>query len=172
MEPENNNNDDAHSAKRMRLETEQRTAFEEDMALIRSAIRDGSSQADRTSAVMNNNHDTAVAVGGGGEIGNGSHRHQQGGESTFQQQQQMGGESTLQDVNPIAGPQHASLAFRPPQAANGLYHQRTSNTNDDSDEDGEGNWLQNFTPHHTRVGGNYQVTELPTPSSWRPEGNR
>lgn len=34
----------------------------------------------------------------------------------------------------------------------------------DSDDDEGGNWLNKFTPHHTRVGEQYQVTELPVPS--------
>mmetsp|Transcript_4229 Transcript_4229/g.6523 ORF Transcript_4229/g.6523 Transcript_4229/m.6523 type:complete len:119 (+) Transcript_4229:19-375(+) len=34
----------------------------------------------------------------------------------------------------------------------------------ESDEEEGGNWLKNFTPHHTRVGENFQVTDLPTPS--------
>ena len=35
----------------------------------------------------------------------------------------------------------------------------------DSDDEEGGNWLKNFTTHHTRVGEQYQVTDLPTPSS-------
>ena len=35
----------------------------------------------------------------------------------------------------------------------------------ESDDEEGGNWLKNFTPHHTRVGENFQVTDLPTPSS-------
>jgi hypothetical protein len=32
----------------------------------------------------------------------------------------------------------------------------------DNDDDDGGNWLKNYTPHHTRIGPNYQVTDLPT----------
>jgi len=35
----------------------------------------------------------------------------------------------------------------------------------ESDDEEGGNWLKNFTPHHTRVGENFQVSDLPTPSS-------
>ena len=35
----------------------------------------------------------------------------------------------------------------------------------DDDEEGAGNWLKTFTPHHTRVGSEFQVTELPTPQA-------
>jgi hypothetical protein len=35
----------------------------------------------------------------------------------------------------------------------------------ESDDETSGNWLKNFTPHHTRVGESYQVTDLPTPSA-------
>lgn len=35
----------------------------------------------------------------------------------------------------------------------------------DSDNEVEGNWLKSYTPHHTRIGAEYQVTDLPTPSS-------
>eukprot|EP00985_Skeletonema_marinoi_P005009 scaffold2173_cov91-Skeletonema_marinoi.AAC.3 len=35
----------------------------------------------------------------------------------------------------------------------------------ESDDEEGGNWLKNFTPHHTRVGENFQVTDLPTPSA-------
>jgi len=38
----------------------------------------------------------------------------------------------------------------------------------ESDDEMEGNWLKNFTPHHTRVGADYQVTDLPTPSASLP----
>ena len=38
-------------------------------------------------------------------------------------------------------------------------------TRADSDDEDGGNWLKNFTTHHTRVGEKYQVTDLPIPSS-------
>ena len=34
----------------------------------------------------------------------------------------------------------------------------------DSDDEEGGNWLKNFTAHHTRIGEHYQVTDLPIPS--------
>lgn len=34
---------------------------------------------------------------------------------------------------------------------------------EESDDEEDGNWLKKFTPHHTRVGADYQVTDLPTP---------
>jgi hypothetical protein len=44
-------------------------------------------------------------------------------------------------------------------------HQQHQEGHESDDEEGEGNWLKNFTPHHTRVGDSYQVTNLPTPSA-------
>jgi len=70
------------------------------------------------------------------------------GESTTQQQ-------ITQQSNESAASQHA---------AGGDMHQRT--TGDDNpmgSDDEEGNWMQNYTPHHTRVGADYQVAELPAP---------
>jgi len=43
----------------------------------------------------------------------------------------------------------------------------TSDNNNDNDNDNGGDaeqWLKNYTPHHTRIGPNYQVTDLPTAS--------
>ncbi|KAL3791876.1 hypothetical protein HJC23_010736 [Cyclotella cryptica] len=41
----------------------------------------------------------------------------------------------------------------------------------DSDDDEDGNWLKNFTSHHTRIGEDYQVMDLPLPICNRKELN-
>ena len=51
------------------------------------------------------------------------------------------------------------------QAAQGGIYQRSTGEDNpmDGSDDEEGNWMQNYTPHHTRVGKDYQVAELPAP---------
>ena len=70
------------------------------------------------------------------------------GESTPQQQQsqQPSGSSSTQQQ------QHAQ--------GGGGQSRSTGVMDSDDDEDGN-NWLQNYTPHHTRVGSDYQVADLP-----------
>ena len=50
-------------------------------------------------------------------------------------------------------------------AQGGGIHQRSTGDDNpmDGSDDEEGNWMQNYTPHHTRVGKDYQVAELPAP---------
>lgn len=62
------------------------------------------------------------------------------------QSQATAGESTSEQGSQLQ--QHASLNM----------------SRADSDDEGEGNWLKSYTPHHTRIGADYQVTDLPTPS--------
>ena len=90
------------TAKRQRLETEQRTAYEEDIARVRAA---GGTQ-------------NQSGVGNSNSVG-----------------QSDAGESTAENTNMA-----------------------------DSDAEDGGNWLKKFTTRHTRIGENYQVTDLPVPS--------
>ena len=106
-------NTDRKDAKRQKMLSEQRSAYEEDMARINAALNEQSQSAP-----------AAAASAGGGETNE--------NRDVTQQQQP------------------------PPQQQGG--HES------DDDEDG-GNWLKNFTPHHTRVGEDFQVTNLPTPSA-------
>ena len=117
-----NNDDDRKDAKRQKLQSEQRAAYEEDMARINSALRESETSHSSDAAadaeeVKNENSD-----------GN----QQEPGESQPQQQPQ-------------------------PQ-------QQAAGEESDDEEEGAGNWLKNFTPHHTRVGSEFQVTELPMPT--------
>ena len=43
--------------------------------------------------------------------------------------------------------------------------QQQGGNGNESDEEEGGNWLKKFTPRHTRVGENFQVTDLPIPSA-------
>lgn len=106
-------NNDRKDAKRQKMLSEQRSAYEEDMARINAALNEQPGES----------APAAAASAGGGETNENSGVTQQ-----QQQPSQQGG--------------HES----------------------DDDEDG-GNWLKNFTPHHTRVGEDFQVTNLPTPSA-------
>ena len=105
-------NNDRKDAKRQKMLSEQRSAYEEDMARINAALNEQSQSAP-----------AAAASAGGGETNE--------NRDVTQQQQ-------------------------PPPQQGG--HES------DDDED-SGNWLKNFTPHHTRVGEDFQVTNLPTPSA-------
>jgi len=79
------------------------------------------------------------------------HTTNTGGDSTTQQQ------ITVQQSNESAASQHAAHQ-------GGDIHQRTTENDNSMDSDNEeGNWMQNYTPHHTRVGADYQVAELPAP---------
>ena len=57
-----------------------------------------------------------------------------------------------------------SQSSQPPQPQQQQQQQQVGQESDD-DEEGAGNWLKTFTPHHTRVGSEFQVTELPTPQA-------
>eukprot|EP00574_Skeletonema_japonicum_P004442 CAMPEP_0201717874 /NCGR_PEP_ID=MMETSP0593-20130828/3543_1 /ASSEMBLY_ACC=CAM_ASM_000672 /TAXON_ID=267983 /ORGANISM="Skeletonema japonicum, Strain CCMP2506" /LENGTH=123 /DNA_ID=CAMNT_0048208049 /DNA_START=15 /DNA_END=386 /DNA_ORIENTATION=+ len=99
-------------AKRQKLLSDQRSAYEEDMARINAALNEQPGQPPAaTDREEEKNENSGV-----------TEQPQQP-----QQQQQQGGH--------------------------------------ESDEEEDGNWLNNFTPHHTRVGENFQVTDLPTPSA-------
>ena len=138
-------------------DTEQRTAFVEDMARIRTAMEEegsGEAGADTSSGAPSGDVGGSEAVNeradenardrddgtekegttADSREGNALPSQQQGGESTLQQQQPSG-ESTLQQQRHVES--------------------------EDEEEGGGNRWLQNFAPHHTRVGDNYQVTELP-----------
>mmetsp|Transcript_50462 Transcript_50462/g.107469 ORF Transcript_50462/g.107469 Transcript_50462/m.107469 type:complete len:204 (+) Transcript_50462:22-633(+) len=170
--------------KRQRLDDpvqqQQRTTFEEDMARIRDAMMSGGGNDAAPS--------TNVSPPGNGGTGMGDrgarpdvipaprdysphkkHYQQQGGESTMQQQQ-ASGESTLQH------PQHPSchsqqrrapLPHAPRTTGGNGEQSKGGGLDNDYDEEGcGGNWLQNFTPRSaTRVGENYQVTNLPAAPS-------
>ena len=112
-------------AKRRRLETEQKAAFNEDMARVRAAID-----------VQNSGNGSAAPCDGGGG---------------YVEQSQIGdGEAVLQPFSQQQQP-----------AMNTLNGDRNIG---DSDDEEEGNWLKNFTSHHTRVGEDFQVMNLPLPS--------
>jgi hypothetical protein len=105
--------DDRKDTKRQKLQSEQRSAYEEDMARINAALNEqqphqpSASAADDVDNEEEKNENTS-------------------GDTQQEQQQQQGGQG--------------------------------------SDDEEGGNWLKNFTPHHTRVGENFQVTDLPSPS--------
>jgi hypothetical protein len=111
------NNDDRKDVKRQKIQSEQRAAYAEDMALIQSAFR----EAEPSTTAADDETEKNKNSGDG-------HQEQQEEQEQQQQQQQVGQES-------------------------------------DDDEEGAGNWLKTFTPHHTRVGSEFQVTELPTPQA-------
>ena len=140
----------AHDAnKRPRLDdaavSGQRAAFAEDMALIRSAVGRGESGEGEGEG-----EGAPPAPDGNGGEEECAPSQQQGGESTVQSPQPSG-ESTSQHRPTGTG------AGRPSAEAAGALES-------DDDEEGEGHWLKNFTPHHTRVGAAYQVAELPAAS--------
>ncbi len=109
-------NNDRKDAKRQKLQSDQRSAYEEDMARINAALNEQPGQPPAAAADQEekNNENSGVTQ---------QQQHQQQQQN---QQQQAGNES---------------------------------------DEEEDRNWLKNFTPHHTRIGENFQVTNLPTPST-------
>lgn len=123
-----NNNDDRKDAKRQKIQSEQRAAYDEDMAQIQSALREAEPS-------------TAAADDKTEKNKNSSDGHQ---------------EQQEEEKNNI----HSSQPPQPQQQQ----QQRVGQESDD-DEEGPGNWLKTFTPHHTRVGSEFQVTELPTPKA-------
>ena len=139
--------DDAqqHLPKRQRLlggtTDEQRTAFEEDMAQIRSALVTGEGEDNSTTGTSNGappvdeNSDEITE-----ETHEPSREDSEGSKKTgIDQQRGLGDDEHIDQSNNVG------------------------NDNDDG-----GNWLKNYTPHHTRIGPNYQVTDLPTVPSCRP----
>ena len=72
------------------------------------------------------------------------------GDSTTQQQ-------ITQQSNESAVSQYAA------QQGGDMNQRTTGDDNPMDSDDEEGNWMQNYTPHHTRVGADYQVAELPAP---------
>ena len=179
--------------KRQRLDdtVEQRTTFEEDMARIRSATNSVNNAASSAAPSGGVDGSDTVNDGGGETMGEDDggerpraiipghregayggandsdfpqrqqYQQQQGGESTLQQQQPSG-ESTLQQQPTV---RHQYLQQQ--QAQQPHAHRSTGDNGSESeDEEGDGNnWLQHFTAHHTRVGENYQVADLPTAPS-------
>lgn len=124
---DNNNKDDRKDAKRQKIQSEQRAAYDEDMAQIQSALREA--EPSTTAADVDETEKNENSGGGHQEGENqSSSQPSQPQPQPQQQQQQVGQES-------------------------------------DDDEEGAGNWLKTFTPHHTRVGSEFQVTELPTPQA-------
>jgi hypothetical protein len=121
------NNEDRKDAKRQKIQSEQRAAYNEDMAQIQRALREAEPSA---TAVV---HETENKNSGDG------HQEQQ--------------EEEKNNIQPSQPPQ--------PQQQ----QQQQVGQESDDDEEGAGNWLKTFTPHHTRVGSEFQVTELPTPQA-------
>jgi len=155
-----NGNGEQHDAKRQRLgnnTNEQRSAFAEDMARVRSAMN-----GDGTGVPLA----APSGVSGGEAAGDGQQQqrqqHQQSGASALHQQQQSG-ESSLQQPARQYLLQPPQQRQAPSIAAPGNNDQRpTGGSESEDEEDGGGNWLKNYTPHHTRVGDNYQVANLPS----------
>lgn len=105
-------NNDRKDAKRQKLLSDQRSAYEEDMARINAALNEQPGQPPAAADQEEKNENSGVT---------------QQQQQINQQQQQQGGH--------------------------------------ESEDEEDGNWLKNFTPHHTRIGENFQVTNLPTPSA-------
>jgi hypothetical protein len=120
--------DETPKAKRQK--TEQRLAFEEDMARIRA------SQAAAGPAAIPAEEENAIAPEDG-DAPMEQEPHHQVPEDDGEQQ---------------PWPQATS------NGTSGAAHH-------DSDDEEGGNWLQNYTAHHTRVGEDYQVVDLPSPLS-------
>ena len=121
------NNDDRKDAKRQKIQSEQRAAYDEDMAQIQSALR----EAEPSTAAADDKTEKNKNSGDG------------------HQEQQEEEKNTIQ-------------SSQPPQPQQ---QQQQVGQESDDDEEGPGNWLKTFTPHHTRVGSEFQVTELPTPQA-------
>ena len=84
--------------------------------------------------------------------GEGEEEEEKAAESTMQQQQSQ--------------QPYGSFTTQQQQLAQGGGQSKSTGVLDsDDDEEGNNNWLQNYTPHHTRVGSNYQVADLPPVSS-------
>lgn len=115
-------NNDRKDAKRQKLLSDQRSAYEEDLARIRAALNEQPGQPPAATNQEEKNENSGV---------------------TQQQQQQQ----------------------EQRQNHHQQQHQQQQQGGHESDEEEDGNWLKNFTPHHTRIGENFQVTNLPTPSA-------
>ena len=83
-----------------------------------------------------------------------------GGEEEEEEKSAGAAESTLQQHQ--SQQPSGSFTTQQQQHAQGGGGQSRSTGVMDSDDDEDGNnWLQNYTPHHTRVGSDYQVADLP-----------
>lgn len=161
-----------HAAKRQRLDnsTEQRTTFEEDMARIRAAMN-----ADAASSAAS----PSASVGGGGSRSNAIPSGPAAGDY-FPQQQQLYHQPQLSvQQHRTSGVSVSTLQQHQRPRQNHLQQQQAQPVNsprstifnaqasmeggfDSDDDDRGGSWLQSFTPRSaTRVGENYQVTNLP-----------
>ena len=93
---------------------------------------------------------SAMNAGNTQDIGADNTNTNSEGDSTTQHQ-------ITQQSNESAASQHAAHQ-------GGDMHQRSTGDDNQMDsDDEEGKWMQNYTPHHTRVGADYQVAELPAP---------
>lgn len=144
---ENDKNAQKHAAKRQRMledtTGERRAAFEEDMARIRSALADSEGNTGAQSST-GSNHGV----------------NNENGEGMDEMRQLITG-STIATIGGGAG-------LHAPEEMDGD-NNKVEKQDDDGGDDAD-NWLQNYTPHHTRIGPNYQVTDLPTVSC-RPASN-
>ncbi len=145
--------DDAqqHLPKRQRLlggnTDERRAAFEEDMAQIRSALVTGEGEDISMAATNTGTSNGAPPVDANGDEIT-EEAHEPSSTSSFNVTSEVveGSEKASDHQRGLGDDEHVE--------------QR-------NDDDG-GNWLKNYTPHHTRIGTNYQVTDLPTVPSCRP----
>eukprot|EP00584_Thalassiosira_punctigera_P009947 CAMPEP_0172536546 /NCGR_PEP_ID=MMETSP1067-20121228/8295_1 /TAXON_ID=265564 ORGANISM="Thalassiosira punctigera, Strain Tpunct2005C2" /NCGR_SAMPLE_ID=MMETSP1067 /ASSEMBLY_ACC=CAM_ASM_000444 /LENGTH=165 /DNA_ID=CAMNT_0013321643 /DNA_START=295 /DNA_END=792 /DNA_ORIENTATION=+ len=133
---------DDNNAKRQRVEAQQ-SAYQEDMALIRSAMGNNSESSAYTAA-------TSDTAGSNGAAGGEGDTQQQSGESNVQNGQESR-ESTSRQQQ-----QQSSQQLR--QQAQETHH---APRRDSEDEEDGGKWMQSYTQHHTRVGSDYQVASLP-----------
>mmetsp|Transcript_614 Transcript_614/g.1139 ORF Transcript_614/g.1139 Transcript_614/m.1139 type:complete len:187 (+) Transcript_614:154-714(+) len=167
----------ASAAKRQKLEKEQRSSFEEDTARIRAAAaRHADSVDSETKVVMiaptapvadekvpqqsmippnrTNFRDDDTSEGEGNWLKNFRSGHTR-----------VGREYQVLDL-PSSTTHHAHVI--PENSSSGVECCESNNKSNpidgESDEEDAGNWLKNFTPHHTRVGKEFQVSKLPTPS--------
>ncbi len=165
------------AAKRQKIENEQRSAFEEDMTRIRAATARHADSGDNATKVVviapmvpsadenasqqrmgpsnrPNFRDDDTSEGDGNWLKNFRSGHTR-----------VGREYQVLDL-PSSNTHHAHVI--PENSSNGgECNEKNNDSNQidgESDEEDAGNWLQNFTPHHTRVGMEFQVAKLPTPS--------
>lgn len=164
------------AAKRQKLENEQRSAFEEDMARIRAAAaRHAKSVDNETKVVMiaptapaadenaplqsmippnrPNCRDDDTSEGEGNWLKNFRSGHTRVG-------------SDYQVLDLPSSTTHQAHVIPENSSNGGEYYESNNKSNPidgESDEEDAGNWLKNFTPHHTRVGKEFQVSKLPTP---------
>ena len=137
---------------------EVRAAFEEDMAQIRSAL---GSTGDGTQSNSNTNNTGNIEAHPFDDANLGERRmeepHQDApssSSSSFHARSEDEGGSERHNHRGLGNDNNNN-------GGGGDDNLQQRNSIGDNDDD-SGNWLKNYTPHHTRIGPNYQVTDLPT----------